>query len=905
MRLITFCSIFAALLFGSELFGNPFCRINPIPENSQPIPWEKAVEITGFAKAISLNPASEQTSLKLLHDGKNLYGKLICQQRDKTSGSRIRDDQLLWKNNSVEMFFANAAGDVRHVLINSEGTVTDMLHRKAEDGKTVMDISWSPVHMLSFAKEKDFWQAEFRIPLAELDFDAGGNNRFNVARNNFCRKEFSSWCPLEKHAWFQPDQFGTVSLAPDSVKTCGVQWDKMPNLKPNDKIRFTLAAAVPLTVSVKLDFEGKGKVVRNFKMKPEQKKLVAEFDSRIGGNKCEMTLNAAGKTIYRHIARPKGSFIEVYALPGYYISGVKDMPTEIFWQQFHTLPGGELKRGLRVRTDYEILFDLPEGITVAGGKTVGPSSRGKNRIVVAVPEKFAFSASNWLKSRLYADLPSGTKGRIWYQVRKGDYLQPERYFDFTVESFTPVVPPKRIPVYFYNYFPRNVEQAEQVRKYGINTILYRGFDVKWIKTFLQKGFYVIRGGYFWPGGDNNGYINWPKWDRAARAQDINGNTVYGKGGPQISPSYRGKYFMEGVKKEREFARATGIRHFSFDMENYIMPNGRIACFRPETLARFEKWFKEKYPGEKLISPKVFEKEPEKYPKYHSAWIAFKDYIFADFFNEFKRQMGDIPDPGRSVPWDGVTISEWSFPNVASREAIYNTMRGLEFLKAFSWFERSAYSSADVNIRTLLHLRETLRKHAPGIPVNLIICPSPERLDLYAKPGDSGFYTSPAPKLEDELKYKIFDAMAYGCRGIAVWYYPRMTARAWRNLTEALRAVNKIEHIVLSGSPIDGLSCPQPLGIHPKFSCYQGKIVLKNQPKILVHGIRSGKESLIAVSEYCDLKTVEVPVSIPGTRPAVVSDVEDGKEIGTLSPGNRTVKVRLDQRRCRLLHIKEQ
>ncbi len=73
MRLITFCSIFAALLFGSELFGNPFCRINPIPENSQPIPWEKAVEITGFAKAISLNPASEQTSLKLLHDGKNLY----------------------------------------------------------------------------------------------------------------------------------------------------------------------------------------------------------------------------------------------------------------------------------------------------------------------------------------------------------------------------------------------------------------------------------------------------------------------------------------------------------------------------------------------------------------------------------------------------------------------------------------------------------------------------------------------------------------------------------------------------------------------------------------------------------------------------------------------------------------
>ena len=188
-------------------------------------------------------------------------------------------------------------------------------------------------------------------------------------------------------------------------------------------------------------------------------------------------------------------------------------------------------------------------------------------------------------------------------------------------------------------------------------------------------------------------------------------------------------------------------------------------------------------------------------------------------------------------------------------------------------------------------------------MNIIGCPSPERLDLHSKPGDTGYYVSPAPKLDGELKYKIFDSMAWGCRGISVWYYPAMTARAWKNLTEALRAVSKVEHIVVAGKPIDDLKCKQTLGYLPQVLLHN-RLLLKNQPKILVHGIRKGKEALIAVSEYNDLKTFDAEVTCPVKSEAQVIDVESGEKVAVITPGKPEFKVPLDQRRCRLLLVKE-
>ena len=897
-----FKQFLCAALFsaGALLSAAPFCLVNRIPAGAKSIPWEKAVQISGFAKVITMDYAAEQTSLYLLHDGTFLYGKLVCAQKDKTHGSKMRDDLMIWKNNTAELFFSDVKGDIRHVIINSEGTVTDFLHRLQAGGAKKTDRSWSPVVITRSGKSKGFWHVEFKIPLKELSFDTSGSSRFNVVRNNYCRKEFSSWTPLEKHAWFQPEKFGQITLSPKEAGQCSVTWQKFPVPRPGDKVKFTLnAPAAGKGAAVILC--GKLRTIRNIAVKKGVNPC--EIAYRAGGDrKCTVNITCGGRQIYIQEAMPREDFIEVYGRRSYFISAVREMPTAIFWQQLHTLPGGNMKRGGMVKVDYEILFDLPEGIVVQGAEKVGPSPRGKGRYVASSKQKNAYAASNWLKSFIMAEKSSVAPGKIYYRVKWGKFLQPEREFDFKVYSFAPAKPLKLIPVSFYNFFPRSVADAEQVRRFGINTLLIRGFDVKQTQAFRDAGFFLVRGGYFWPGGDSAGYYKWPKWDRSARALDVNGNTVYGKDGPQFSPSYRGKYFLDAVKKERDFARATGITHYSFDMERYIMPNAELACFRPESIARFEEWFRKKYPALKWISPRVFEKAPGKYPEYHRAWVMFKDHNFASFFLDFKRLMGNIPGKG-SVPWQGLTISEWSFTLPEKLEDINTTMRGPEFIKAFSWFERSAYSSAERNIRELLHLRQKIKKYLPGVRVNMIHCPSPERLDLHAKPGDTGYYTSPAPKLEDELKYKIFDSMAYGCRGISIWYYPAMTARAWKNLTEAIRAVGKVEHIVVAGKEITGLKCRQSLGYLPQIRI-NNRIDLKNQPKIIVHGIRKGKEALLAVSEYRDLKKTEVEVTCPVKNKAQVIDVENNEKIAEITPGKPVFKVTLDQRRCRLLLVRE-
>ena len=68
MKLKTFLCT-AAFCAAAFLSAAPFCQVNRIPAGSKNIPWERAVEISGFSKVITLDHAAEQTALYLLHDG--------------------------------------------------------------------------------------------------------------------------------------------------------------------------------------------------------------------------------------------------------------------------------------------------------------------------------------------------------------------------------------------------------------------------------------------------------------------------------------------------------------------------------------------------------------------------------------------------------------------------------------------------------------------------------------------------------------------------------------------------------------------------------------------------------------------------------------------------------------------
>ncbi len=875
--------------------ASPFARVNRFDAKNFPPDWRNAVEITGLVRPVTLDCPQERTSLRLLHDGIFLYGEVQCVQRgaEKLSGSLTRDDIMLWKDNGIELFFCQTHEKIVHVIINTDGTVADMIREHGQDA-----YSWNGTRILGKKKSPDGWSAVFRIPLAELPFDSNGKIFFNLVRNNNTAHEASSWSPLARHLWIQPEKFGTIVLAGPSEASCGVTFRNLPVFKTRGVLSLSFLSLQPETVKINLKADEK----TNARTSALSAGSVTEEDMvyfMSGGSRTlEMTVHAGSTLLVSSVYAPTGDFINVFAEKNYSLSTVREMPTLIYWNSIHSFPVKN-DNGSRIDADYEICFDLPDGVSVEGMVRTGVSPRGKNRFLASVRQDKAYSAPDWVRSALCSTLPDGSEGEIFYRVKWKDYLQKEEKFTFKVCAFKQAEPPKELVTYLYGCCPEKAEDGELLRKYGINTFMYPGWNAALVKDLMKRGFFVIRGGYFFPGG-YKGFISWPKYDRAARALDINGNTVIGsEGTPQFSPSYRGKYFTEGVQREKAFAEATGIRHYAFDLEGYIMPNAAIACFRPETVARFKKWFAEKYPETEYISPLVFEKEQGKYPEYHLRWIMFKDYIFADFFREFRKRMGD-PRDSRSVPWKGLTFSEWSYGIPESPEDINRNMRGPEFLKAVTWFEEDSYSGADRGIREMLYRREQLQKRYPDITLKLIFCPSPERLDA-GRP--HGYYYSAAPVLDEELKYKIFDAVSLGAYGIGIWKNSLMTARAWKSFTESLKAIRPVEKLIRDGKFMTDLKCDQPLGLLKEVRLFK-RTVLKNQPKVLVKGIRCGGECLISVSEYTDLSPVTVTVVCPVKRAATVTDLESGEKVADISPETGTSKVRLDKCRCRLLHIVE-
>jgi len=894
-----FFLIFLLFLGHVTVFGAPSCFINrtavaPVIDGSDDDAcWYQSIEMAGLVVPVSLNYATEQTSLRLLWDKDNLYGIIKCEQKEvsKLSESKRKDDILLWSNNSVELFFVNDKDDFYQLIINTEGTVADL---RKEGTKTIWD--WDSTIKIKSVKTENQWMAEFAIPLKSLKFTPSSLKKFNFVRNNKIKQEYSSWVPLKKRNWAQLDKFGFIKLVEGST---GISFSELPSFKPNSSIVISFYGGRQAeSYEVVLNNEKSAKKY-NVQVKAHTKASLEIPNDKTRAKKLTFSISTGKTVIYNLEYTPKGEVIEVYAnnMVNKKLFLSPDMPAVIMWNSVHTLPVDSSIPGKKVREDYEIVFDCPKGVRVKDATKKSTSSDGRRFIWVS-KQRFAYGSPNWLSSKIETTLEEKETGKIYYYVKWGEKEQASETLNFEVLRIHKIVPPKRFMTRFYNWYVSSVDVALAYKQFGINTISYRHYNVDLTKRFLKAGFYVLKGSYFFPGKINN-YNDWARKDRSARAMDINGNVILGSKGPQFSPSYRGKYFKQAIQKEREYAKATGVNCYAFDIEGYMMPNAKAACFNPETLRRFKFFFKEKYSNKKYINPKKFEKEPENYPEYHEAWVNFKDYIFADFFLEFKRQLKDVV--GQTVPWEGVVISEWALAVPTTLEHINETMRGPRVMQAFDFFELDGYSSADRYVREAMHRFRLIHKLFPKSKTRFLGCPSPERLDLNRK--KDNFYYDVAPVLPEELKYKIMESAALGLKGIAVYNMPAMNLRAWKYWTEGIQIVNKVEDIAINGKWINRLSCDQPLGVLAKVTIRGGKESLYNQPKILVKGVEQEDQAIIAVSEYRDLTPVTVTVCYPVKKVSLITDVETGETIGEIGPQKLSFKISLKKRRCRLLLVK--
>mgnify|MGYP002431731657 CR=1 FL=1 len=147
--------------------------------------WKSAAEIRGFKKMSSNSKADPQTSVRILYDDRNLYLAVTAwePQPEKIVSRARRHDDLVWQDNSIELFFAppGLGGRCIHIVFNAAGCVYDTISLSPPDN----DLSYSSGAQVRTRIGRDRWTAEVAIPFSSLGFQVkeGAKMPMNIARN--------------------------------------------------------------------------------------------------------------------------------------------------------------------------------------------------------------------------------------------------------------------------------------------------------------------------------------------------------------------------------------------------------------------------------------------------------------------------------------------------------------------------------------------------------------------------------------------------------------------------------------------------------------------------------------------------------------------------------------------------
>ena len=856
--------------------------------------YKRSMPLTGFTYAISMESAKEQTELRLVYDDQYLYGALSADQKNIASLPQLtqsKNKKDCWYYDSAELFFAHSPTTMKQFMFDYSGSyaVFDC------DMNASQRFKLNPNSKIKVAAGRTGkgWQLEFAIPRNELP---KGDLKFQVVRNHR-GKGHSCWGRLPEINWRDVTKYNTLKLA----KTVpGMTFNKLPEMLLKSTLSLKLDAKQPLDITVTAsgkEYKAKstnGKVVTvGYKVLSDKKDVVLQIKS------------PKNDLLYRYR----------YALPQCKLemsprnlkdnnlllaSGV-DLTAAIFWNSKHNLPNRDRNSGSRYKLDNSLIFEVPSGITVINGRKIGEKMvDGKRIVIYEQKNKFAYNAPGWIGTQFKSTLPSGSRGKFRYKLQWDGGVQSWQEIKYEVISIKPAPMPKKFINGFYAFWPRTVAEAEKISRIGINTFTIRGYDNNMINLSLalqKAGYFVKRAEYFWPGTAQNGtrgFVRWSVEDRRARARDIDGYYIPNGSGYLLSPTYRGKFYDEDIRKEIEFCKKAKISYFPFDMEGQVQHGAEKGDFSLRTVEMFKQHFTKTWPDKKYIEPQVFERNPEKYPFYHTAWVEFKCDQWADFFLEMKKRFAEgIGKDCRSVPFDGILFTEWSIGTPYTEEGRNKMLRNRKFFEVFNVIEYDFYTSADCSIRQFNMRLEQIEKVFPGLNLDFIITPSP-----YALSWDE-YYNSNAPDYPDRFKYLAMETYAFGCIGMQTYYYSLADLHTMRQLSEAARILVKIEDIVLNGKRFKLTTNIPRITIKDRF---HGKIqTLHNQERVFAKGLKYGNKDLITVSEYRTYDKLDVTVNYAPNRKVQLRDVETDQIIGRMNANDKSFRVTITpDRRCRMI-----
>lgn len=811
-----------------------------------------SMPLCGFTFAGRADLAFHRTEIRMVHDGRFLYGLCSCRQNDAkeaAQGAAVRKDPAIWHGNSIELFFETDDG-LRYYAFSPQGSVNWEVGHRNEANKWVREKEAKSDVRFAVSTDERNWFVEFAIPLAELPGRSWG---FNAVRNR-TGTPASCWQRQAEGGkvnwWGDEAVFGSLRLTDESLAS--VAFDRLPKFDPRQDFSFAVT-------------------------------------------------NSTGMVIYDYryeISRPFVKIVPANLRDDCLVlNGNRGLKATISWDCRHNYPDVNLKEGRSVKMPVVLTFKLPPGVALVGGRKVGTENAADGLLDVyeqSFPK--AYNAKHWMKSSFTSTLAHGSSGEFVYSMRYRDGEQAVKKLRFQVIDVPLSRRPKRFVTGFYNLWVKTTAEAEYWAGLGVNTFAVRGYgekEEKLCRDLRAHGWQVRKGDYFWPGSSRpRGFDVWTKEDETARALDVDGKPIVNGKGYLLSASYRGRFFQEAVEKDSAFARVTGLDWFAFDMEDYVQGKGELGDFRPECLARFGRNWRTRHPDAPVPDPRAFERQPEAHPEAHRIWVETKCELWGGFFADLRRQISE--KAGHEV-----RFSEWSMNAIADIDKRNHSLRGADFFREFFCIELDTYSGVDRDLRQIEARMRDYRREFPGVPLDVLLTPYPGRLGT--RPG--GHYWTTAPEIKDEQVCVFKEAMTLGARGVYTWHISVADMDYLRQFVQGVNLVCQVEDLVLDGKRIP-LSSDFPNDAEITDGFFGTMQTWKNQPRVFTRGVSLGDRTLVSVSEYRACKPMEVKVCFSPAVRVEATDLETGETIGRFGPEDRVLPVRLPvDRRCRLVLLK--
>ena len=188
--------------------------------------WSKGALLKDFTDSYNVYQQNSETSMRLLHDGKNLYVKAECRipvgvaSVNWPPASTGKRDGMLWNYESLEFFLARGNESYQFILAPDNCLLDAFNVMPAKKNAMKWD---SKKVKFSTVKRGIYWEGYLTISLDEMKFSAAKGKaneyRFNAYRNcrYFMPGEPEKWeqsCYLPTYGGFHNiERFGTLTLA--------------------------------------------------------------------------------------------------------------------------------------------------------------------------------------------------------------------------------------------------------------------------------------------------------------------------------------------------------------------------------------------------------------------------------------------------------------------------------------------------------------------------------------------------------------------------------------------------------------------------------------------------------------------------------------------------------------------